>query len=437
MYEGYLMLAANEVVNNARAFAGAQAHGLPVTCEPCDGASLGLDEPPYTGNPRIDDSPWFDKTRPESGRFLGVMGLKVTGFSASPVARTVTELIADGASLGPLRRAQREMVWEVILLALDDQAMSYGYEWLAAVLRGADCSGTCGGADACVMTSCPSTRAEGLLKLRHLYDVGIIDGLAEDEREYLSGGGMCDSPEDCCDGCDTEYTPLYSKATFTLEAGTPYLYREPVPVASGAWTDLAEGDQLTGYDPDKIADDCPTVTACTTDPNCKVPPLPPSVSVPKNPCWPTGSATFRRSWITVQPTLMPQWAEMVPIIEVYSGSADLRRLIVRFYPNPAGLDCAQAGADPCAACTSVNIAYLPKRSTLTLDGRTRSAGVDCSTATQAGAGAPQLYGPAGAAFGWPVFDCPTGLCIEILALDSTVTSTTQVRMFMAHRSDAA
>ncbi|MGW0681823.1 hypothetical protein ACWD2L_00475 [Streptomyces sp. NPDC002754] len=437
MYAGWLELAGNEVVNDARAWAAAMAHGLPVKCEPCDGMAAGLDEPPYTGNPQIDQAPWFDKTRPESARFLGVIGLSATGYSASPVSRTVTELIGDGASLGALRRAQRDMVYEVMLLALDDQAMSYGYEWLAAVLRGIDCAGTCGGADMCVMTSCPTTRPEGMLRLRHLYDVGLTDGLTESEHRYLSRGGMCDAAQGCCEGCDQDPAPQYAKATFTLSAGMPHIYREPLPVDDGRWTSIANGNVLTGYDPEQIAADCPQVASCASDPDCTLPPLPPSVAVPNNPCWPTGKATFRRTWITVHPTLMPQWAEMVPVIEVYSGEKDLRRLTIRFYPNPAGLDCSQAGADPCSACTSVNVAYLPSRSTFTLDGRTRFASVDCSTATRTGAASPQLYGPGGAAFAWPVFECPTGLCIEILAADNTVTPSTQVRMFMAHRSDAA
>lgn len=436
MYEGWMNLAGNEVVNNGRAYAAAQAHGLPVMCAPCECLSAGLDEPPYTGNPRLDQAPWFDKTRPESGRFLGVMGLGVTGFKASPVSRSVTELIGDGSSLGALRRPEREIVYEVVLLALDDQAMSYGYEWLAAALRGGDCSGTCGGADMCVMTACPSTLGEGLLRMRHLYDVGVTDGLTETEHGYLSGGGMCDSSEGCCDECDTALAPQYSQATFTLAAGTPYLYREPVGVDGGSWVNIADGDTMTEYNPDRIADDCPEVVACAADPDCPVPPLPPSVSIPRNPCWPVLPFTARRTWITVKPDLMPQWAEMVPVIEVYAGEVDLRRLTIRFYPNPAGLDCAWAGADPCAACTSVNVAYLPKRSTLTLDGRTRFASVDCSTDTTSGMSSPQLYGASGAAFTWPVFECPTGLCIEILADDTTVTGSTQVRMFMASRGDA-
>lgn len=434
MWEGYLNLD-GEIINNARAIACARAHGLPLVCDPCDGAAAGLDDPPYTGTPSIDQAPWYDKTRPASARFMGVMGMKVTGFTASPVAREVTELITDGAALSSLRRTERELVYEVVLLALDDEAMSYGFEWLAMALRG-DPDSPCGGSELCAMAACPTSRTDGASKLRHLYNVGIIDGLAEEERQYLSGGGICDQ-QPCGDCCDSDsLNPLYVKATFTLAAGTPYIYREPIPVNDGEWTDLADGEVLPGYDPDAIDADCPEAVSCATDPNCKTPALPPRVTIPNNPCWPTGAFTGRRSWITISPLHLPQWAELVPVIEVYTGSSALRRLIVRFYPNPAGLDCAQAGADPCAACTSVNVAYLPPRSTFTLDGRIQSALVDCSTATQSGAALPQLYGPSGSAFGWPVFDCPTGFCIEVIAEDSTITSTTQVRVFMVPRGDA-
>jgi hypothetical protein len=435
MWEGYLSLAGVEVINNARAFAGAQAHSLPVMCEPCEGVAKGLDDPPYTGSPSLDEAPWYDKARPVSARFLGVMGMKVTGFNANPVARTVTELIGDGAALGTLRRAERETVWEVVLLALDEEALSYGYEWLAMVLRADSCAGSCGGADMCVMAACPTTYQDGNLKLRHLYNVGITDPIAEEERAHLSGGTCV---QDGCGGCcdDDDSAPIFASATFTLTAGTPYIYREPYAVNDGVWTDLKPGDLLSNYDPEAIDDNCPEVVACISDPDCKAPALPPRVTIPQNPCWPTKAFSARREWLTVSPTLLPLWAEFVPVIEVYTGSAALRRLIVRFYPNPAGLDCAQAGADPCSACTSVNVAYLPPRSTFTLDGRTRTADVDCSTATQAGAGSPALYGPGGSAFAWPVFECPTGFCIEVIADDSTVTDTTQARVFLVPRGDA-
>jgi hypothetical protein len=436
MYDGYAVLAGNEIINSARAYAGATAHGLPVMCEPCEGAAAGVDDPPYTGIPSIDQAPWYDANRPASARFLGVMGLETSGFKSAPAERAVTELIGDGAALGAMRRPQREMVFNVVLLALDDEAMSYGYEWLAAALRGGDCAGSCGGDELCVMAACPTSRTDGLRKMRHLYGVGLLEPLTEDAHAYLSGGGRCDTAPECADCCSDPINPLYSTATFTLVAGTPYIYREPWPVNDGEWTDLAEGKLLTDYAPDDIADDCPTVGSCTSDPDCAVPRLPPRVRIPVNPCWPTGAMDARQSWITVDPRLMPQWSEMVPVIEVYSGSKALRRLLIRFFPNPVALDCEQVGADPCSACTMLGVAYLPERSTLTLDGQTRFASVDCSTDARSGSASPQLYGPGGAPFAWPVFDCPTGMCIEIVAEDGTVTDTTQVRMWLVPRSDA-
>ncbi|MFJ8934021.1 hypothetical protein ACIRLA_46400 [Streptomyces sp. NPDC102364] len=429
-------MAGVEAVSNARALAAARAHGLPVTCEPCDGVAKGLDDPPYTGSPSLDQAPWYDKSRPVSARFLGVMGMKADGFTTQPVERTATALIGDGSALGPLRRAGRDLVYEVVLLALDDEALSYGFEWLAMALRADGCGSSCGGADLCVMAACPATYQDGNLKLRHLYNAGLTDGLKESARGYLSGGGRCDDAG--CGGCcdDEDLSPVYAEATFTLTAGTPYIYREPYAVNDGVWTDLKPGDLLSKYDPEAIDDDCPEGIACVTDPDCKAPALPPRVTIPRNPCWPTKAFSARRAWLTVSPERLPLWSEFVPVIEVYTGTKALRRLIVRFYPNPAGLDCARAGADPCAACTSVNVAYLPARSTFTLDGRTRTADVDCSTATQAGAGAPDLYGPGGAAFAWPVFECPTGFCIEVIADDATVTDTTQARVFLVPRGDA-
>ncbi|MFE7105639.1 hypothetical protein ACFU98_10560 [Streptomyces sp. NPDC057575] len=411
MLVDYLELAGNEIVNSARAAVYARARGVPVQCDPCPDIAAAVGDMPYV-DPVTDEAPWYDPAVPESSGVLGVLGLSAAGFSSSPITREPVPLVGDGAALGPVRRQHREIAYTVLLIAADDCALSYGLEWLSIALQGSAC-GSCTGDEMCVFSCCP---VDGDRELRHLYDVGVLDGPQVTETQYLGSGAVL------------------ATVTFTLVAGKPWIYREPLETLTD-WVPLGTGDVIGPVDPDQVYEQCVTAEPCATDPLCPAPPLPPRPPAPMSPCYPTGMGTFRRSLISVSPLAQSAWLETTPVLEVRAGAQDMRRLIVRFWTNPQGNPCKDI-ADPCNVCTDINVSYLPAGSHLTIDGRVQRSIVECQqipfgTATST----PIVYGPQGQNFTWPVFSCPTGLCIEVWSdVDFTAGDAT-ARVLLVPRSD--
>jgi hypothetical protein len=407
----YMDLGCTEIINSARAAVYAGKHCLLEGCEPCPGLAEAINDQPYV-DPVADPAPWYDPAVPESASFLGVMGLSAAGFSQSTLARTAVQLVGDGAALGVARRSHREITYTVLLLVLEECALAYALEWLASALRGAPCEGSCGGDELGAFACCPT--GDGTRELRHLYGVGLMTGPQITSVRYLPEG-------------------IIAEATFTLAAAVPWIYREPLESLT-QWVDLAGGEVLT-MDPDEIYGDCAEATPCLEDPLCPPPPLPIRAPVPVDACYPTGPAEFRRSVVALSPMDQPEWLEAVPVLELETGASAMRRLIVRFWANPLGGDCMDV-ADPCAACTDIQIPYLPAGSTLTVDGRTQTATVECPQGVLGSSSSePTLYGPLGQAFEWPIFSCPTGLCIEILSTAATTAAGARARVLLVPRSD--
>ncbi len=424
MFEGYADLAGQEIVNSARAIAYAASSGLRVDCEPCTSLPSALDDLPYsTPSDPGNEAPWYDPTQPESVQFYGVLGLGVTGFDKSPVSRTPTPLVGGGSSLGALRYNHREIAFSVLLISENDAALSYGLAWLATSLRGAACAGGgCRGDQLCMFSVCPgdtfgSVGREGNTELRHLYDVSILDSPTVTQTQYTPSG------------------LILTTVTFTLVAGKPWIYREPL-ISLTDWVRMGEGERRTSFNPDAVYAQCEPPTPCLQDPLCKDPALPPTPPIPISPCYPRGKGNFYRSVVGLSPLDAPEWLETVPVLEVATGGRAMRRLIVRFWANPQGLPCDQV-TDPCSACFDISIAYLPPGSTLTVDGRTQRATVDCPSGTFGSSrSTPTIYGVQGRDFEWPTFTCPTGLCIEILSKYEDTATDARARVTLIPRADA-
>lgn len=396
MYDGYLELGGVELINTERVLAYAERLGIDIGCQACNTCPdmyEALGHPPYS-SPDADDAPWFDPAFPESKLFCGFLPLSIDGMDSGTGLRNPADL-AQGSAIGGLRRAGREIVARVLAVGADDCAVSYGISWLGSALRGTACQ-SCRGDELCVFSCCPE--GNGDRHLRKLFDVGMLSG-PERTNIYPVGGGPCAG---ICGSAGASIIEL----EFSLVAGTPYLYHEPITYVFGPTS------PATGIVDPPV---CQIGTDCADDPDC--PPLParPTVPIPTDPCGCVLPATVARTVITVQPEQMARWLETVPVITIETGSAPLRCLRVRFYSNPVGLGCA-GELDPCAFCDELGITYLPPRSTLTVDGRNRTYSLDCSASgNQPEAMPPYLYASAGRAFSWPVFDCPGGMCVELIA----------------------
>ncbi|MFJ4960182.1 hypothetical protein ACIP6O_32280, partial [Streptomyces sp. NPDC088739] len=348
--------------------------------------------------------------------------------------RNLAPRVGDGAFVGNLRRTGREINVTVGLVAGDETAMVWGMEWLAAALRGSVCGqDACGGDTLCFFASCPCG-PEGLFdrlgdrELRHVYDVGLVAGPSENLR-YTIPGARCADPlvSQCGD-------PVVVEATITLSAGRPWLYHEPIPPVPEApvWSYITQGELVTGYDPD--VDDCPTVPDCLQDPSCPPQPLPPSVPIPVDPCYPRGPYNAWRQRFSYEPVRASEWLELVPVVIVETGDTPLRRLSMRYIPNPNNLPCEDLSN--CSACGHLTVAYLPPKSTFVVDGRVSRAAVDCPSPNGSAFSLPNLFGQRGGAYTWPVFECGGALCIEVYAgLDADDGA--RVRMELVPRGDLA
>lgn len=460
-FDGYLTLAGVELVNTARAAAYAANLGLPlVECDSCASVWAAAGSLPAAGydTPQVDSAPWYDPAVPESARFCGFVGLEMTGTAKGTGTRSPVALPGDGSVPGRLRRAHREITVRAYGLALDQAALSYGLAWLAHALLG---SSTCGGAScsgdtATLYAACPDCTNTavpcGLYERRTLYDVGLVEGPARVGLDRFQQG--CTGEPDGGVGAEVD---------FTLVAGKPWFYREPVTVGSGltfsipstwpcvTWTPSppAPAASCTAIDCSTAGDiclqwtplaDCDTTTCsgsegtCLNDPWCPAPAGPPTAPQPTDPCVCLVTLSPAAALASVEAGTLPRWLEKVPVISVSAGSADLRRLLVRFYSVGDGDLCLFQGLDLCSLRGEIGIPYLPAGATLLLDGRSQTASVVCADGRTT---EPVVYGGTGLSWtGWPVLDCADQWCVAATADSNHVATNATVAISIAAREDA-
>ncbi|RFU83614.1 hypothetical protein DY218_27290 [Streptomyces triticagri] len=391
-----------------------------LACEDCPDLpeSVG-DEPYFTLD--ADPAPWYDPKAPETWGFYGVLGLGVTGFAGAPIAREATDLIGDGAYYSPPRLGAREIAYTVALVARDECSLAFGLQYLSWVLNGSSSCQGCAGDQMCLFSCCPgmapSAYDPGDAEIRHLYDVTLIEAPTIAPDAIQEFGGL-----------------LIATTTFTLAAQKPHIYTDPL-ASLGDWTLITSGQRLNGYDPDEVIKECRQPPNCLDDEQCPPPADPPRPPQIVDPCYPTGPDNWWRTRIHLSPLDQPQYMEAVPVVEIDTGAEELRRVVVRFWLNPQDLPCDQVN-DPCQACLDITVPFLPAKSRLTVDGRTQRAQVECPDITtgRASYATPQLYTQLGGPFVWPVFECPTGFCIEVLAPRATVADDARIRVQLVPRS---
>lgn len=463
MYEGFACLAGVELVNSTRtaAYSG-HAGAISVTCTGGPWFRPSLGDEPYV-SPQADPAPWFDEAVPDSRYFYGLVGIEVDGAMDGTSASAWTDFLTDGASPGPLRRAARDVQITAIAIAETDTALSYGIGWLASALRGSACRPACTGDDLLMYAGMPApepvlssgachelqpapagaapvsvdpwrTRQWGTTPgergdqvARTLHNVVLLEGPTVSDRTCVPSGCM-------------------ATVQFTLRAGWPQWCLTPTQV----WPQPGQQpytDVLRGYDPDSVWQQCRDAERaqnCIEDPdlNHRLPGCadvhpPPVPEPPKDPCYPSGPYSLaRRTIVKIPPAAAAAWFDKVPVVRIETGSTPILRLLLRWYANPQQRD-PSADLNPCTACAQTVIAYLPPKATLTIDGRTQQATVECVGNRYA---TPVLYGPNGGPYTWPVFDCTTSMFLEIM-VDGTVPQPTDgtrsMQVFLVARTGAA
>jgi hypothetical protein len=460
-FEGYLELAGVEIVNTSRAATYAVNLGLPtVECDSCSTVWKAGGSLPVGGYnlPDLDNAPWYDPAVPESARFCGLVGLELAGASKGTATRVPTALAGDGSSPGRLRRAHRELTVRAYALAADQAALSYGLAWLAHALLGTSvCGGSsCSGDAATLYAACPDCTNTlvtcGAYERRTLFNVGLLEGPARLGLDRFHQG--CTGEPDGGVGAEVD---------FTLVAGKPWFYREPVQVASGLTFSIPTNWPCVTWTPSPPAPagscptiDCSTATdtclqwtplascdtttcsgsegTCLADPWCSAPTSPPTAPQPVDPCVCLVTLNPAAALASVEAGSLPRWLEKVPIISVTAGSTDLRRLLVRFYSVGDGDLCLFQGLDLCNLRGEIGIPFLPAGSTLLLDGRSQTASVVCADGRST---EPVVYGGTGLSWtGWPVLDCADQWCVAATADSAHVATNATVTISIAAREDA-
>lgn len=446
---GWAALGGNELVNTSRA--AAYAHGVNVICT-CDTLPDALGDDLYR-SPAEDPAPWYQRTVPESAEFWGVVGLEIHGASQSTLTRTFTDLASDGAIAGTTHRAARELEFKVLLLAGTEPGLSYGISWLSSALRGSACHSGCEGDTLCLLAGCPAPPPQrgddpcrpkpphewepdgewdayqaGEDLLRTIYDVALSEFASDETRQRAGGAWTC-------------------QLTFTLKAGQPYWFTAPVTLLDSRHPERypppVVQDVLHAYRIDQPVT-CPEPADCLAGSpyladrgpwgDEPFPGSDPRDPHWRDPGWPTAPFDAQRAVYTSPADITPGWFERVPIVSLYSGRTDLHRITVRFYENPRNKP-VTGDLDPCDAVTEITLPWVPARTRVTLDGRTRSVEVKCRNGNVLTSDVT-LYGRMGKLLEWPVFDCGLPMAVELLAQVGTLAPDMWYRFAWAGRMDA-
>ncbi|MEU0059076.1 hypothetical protein [Streptomyces sp. NPDC006334] len=439
MLADFLSVGGIEVINTARLRAYLETVGSPLTsgseicgCETLTADVLDPDGLPYTTpDDAANPAPWYDPDVPESAQFAGFLPLSFEGIDDYPVRRTVTNAVIGGGALGPARVQPRTITVTGILLGATCCAVDYGLHWLAEALQG--CTGSACGGDCVTMYNCcpggEETYDEFNARHRRTYRrVALVAGPTVTAR---NGDGSCMAGQ-CSRGADI------ISVEFVLTAATPWAWTDEMPVLSVSlpaddgsecvtWC-LHTGSGGSGECADDAAcrlADCPDVAAACADPACS-PPSPPQPSVPSS-CFCEALAVNRECY-DLDLSDRPAWSSDVPMITVFAGSEDLRRLTITLYERTQadeGLSCGEiADKERCDPLATFEIGFLPAGGTLVLDGQTGRATVECGGTCET---ATNVWGRDGAPPTWPLIDCGSVcLCLETDAIvppadDATVT----------------
>ncbi len=403
----YFCFGCTELANNARLAKYVQwaaAEGLwsgmdcciemPHECWcPTDG------EPGDFADPVTDDVCWYDPEIPESSEYLGMYVKSVVGLNDSTFARSSTQNIGRGATLGRPQNGGRTFQVTALLIATSCCGMDYGQEFVRRVLEQGGCGvgsclggcgdlGSCGLACMTARTCCPDDD-ETDTGLWQWVNAGTIDGV----KTVADGGsGSCD----CC----------LREVTFTIQTETPEAYSVEPVVCIDKDADL-ENTATRCFDwengcPDAFDAD----PDCTEDPTCPpfgcVLPQPPQrtnycfcepYAVSIDCCCADDQPAHRDETyrITIDAGKNP--------FDVGFNARGLRNLRLKFYTNDPKRPCpsddviAAAGYGDADECARLEVPYLKPGARLVIDGRTDRIHVECDN--KCFPGWNSVYGPNG------------------------------------------
>lgn len=361
-------------------------------CDTLTPAVLGELDGVYT-TPAEDPAPWYDPNLPVSGEYLGFMPLSIDGIDDNPRGRAVTNAVGGGGTFGPQRDLPRTITVQGVLIGSTCCGTEYGLQYLSEALQG--CSGSVCDGDCFQMYNCcpaPGLTAEQFnTQHRRTYRrTSLVSGPTVVRRD---GAGGCSAG--ACGG--TELIVV----EFVIVAATPWAWTDHIPLLDVALAGASSEDCVVwcmsgSPDPVQGCGDEPCLFApCSTPGNpCADPrnpvPTPPQPSLP-----PTSFCIPIAQDITCYSLDLgdrPEWSVDAPIIDVRSGSQELRNVRLTFYERRIddARPCSEiADENRCQPSNDIFITYIPAGGSVTIDGQTGRATTQCLGECQA---ATTVYG---------------------------------------------
>lgn len=251
--------------------------------------------------------------------------------------------------------------------------------------------------------------------MRYLRRVGHTDGPRTRSVQRTRDGGIIRTLE------------------FVLTAETPAIYGEPVLAAKGSSSKIVA--MAVPYRTQRlqtnIGDCVPVPIKQVLDPQGPVIPPPPVPSLTQADERPDADIPPSKNpyAVMIPASTIPQWLNAVPVVNITAGKKAVRKARVRFFPIP--LDSyLPTDIDPCSACGSFQIDYLPAGATFTFDAADHRATVTTGGLVQSGE--HLLTGDQGrGGVTWPMLSCGIPYMVVI---DSREQALSDVEIFMVERS---
>lgn len=408
MFEGWLSLGGDEVLNSERTMAYLKRF-LPTLdvrpCEPCQDLNNALGDSDYI-DPKYDTAPWYRLTDPDTHNFYGMYPLSIQGIHDSTSMTSVTQFVGDGGFQSAVRHGTKEVRIRGLMVGANKDAVYAGVRWLRSTLnkvpcgRGVDCPGR----DLQFFINCPGAPTSAVAKgriakyRRTMYQVEVLDGLRIiREYKFRTSGWAAEVDYVLSIGVPWAYSDLEPGVTSTGLVGTP-VNEVACPPISNAYADLI-------LDPNDGA--------------LPQPPQPPniySVTMPAN--WTRYSAVIPQSKVD-------RWGRVTPVVKVATKNNPARNIRVRFYLDTdslPGLDVPE-----CSWEGEFLVTYVPPQSTLTIDGIRRTSTLALGSVTRAAS--HLVLGTNGRPPTWPRMACDSSYLVVIDAdtgLSSNETVTVQV-----------
>lgn len=437
MYLGWASFGGVELFNSARTKAYFDHVGIGgfslYDCVSCDNFAEIMGDKDYT-SPFVDQPAWVDPDNPDTWDFFGFYPLSAEGVEGSTITATPIELTTDGGYVSGSRMAGREMRFTGLLIGRTTAAVQAGMTWFKHALEGDACRANpgCAGDHFCYLASCPEVCEDSPDALDNPDPVPL--------KRLCPNGTPAEWPDQCVVpyerhmlGVSCIEGPLLTtihesncgtqiwEVEFTLYAGVPGPYGTPRWV--GCVNDQSDLPSRLIGDDNCSADNGPQPIQ---DPDCRVP-LPPRPPTVPDLCI-TDPDQWRRYQFDVPDPYIPEWADTVPILTINTKKEDVRQLRIRFYANPFGKLRPDLIDESCDFCGEFLVSYIPKNSTMVIDGMERSAIItthDGATATafnsRVWTASHLLYGSGGMPMSWPILTCGTGYAMTVDVVPDKIT----------------